>query len=486
MWKKKQKETKQREQKQKETNSALYRIMYLFVGLFVVLAGYLSYFLIVESRDVINNPYNVRQDNFSKKVIRGKILGNKGEVLAETLITEDGMESRFYPYNQLFAHVVGYSQSGKTGLEQLANFSLLTSDVPVYEKVFNEFMEQKHEGNQVVTTLDVELQQTAYDAMGSFEGAVVVMEPSTGKILAMVSRPDFNPNNIVELWDSLTASDSTESVLLNRAAQGLYPPGSTFKLLTALQYIRENPDNYGDFLYRCDGIFSLDNADIRCYHGKSHGEVDLTTAFAKSCNGAFASIGADLDITGFRNLCQQFLFNSDLPVAFNYNKSSYVLTEDAPVWEVLQSAIGQGKTEITPIHNALIVSAVANGGILMNPYLVTRVENAYGQPVKNYMPSAYGQLMTAEEAKILTELMTAAVTDGTASALSSGLYTAAGKTGTAEWDEKRESHSWFIGFAPAENPKLAVSIILEEAGTGSEYAVPIAKKIFDEYFSRES
>ncbi len=393
---------KQTGEKKENKNKEIYRVMYVFMGLFLTLTVFLSYFLIVDSRKVIDNPYNLRQDNFSKKVVRGKILGNKGEVLAETIVEEDGKEIRNYPYANMFAHVVGYSQNGKTGLEKQANFDLLTSDIPFYEKIYKQFSEEKLPGNQIVTTLDVDLQKVVYEALGEHNGAVVALEPSTGKILTMVSKPDYDPNAILEIWEDLTKEGSTDSCLLNRASQGLYPPGSTFKILTALEYIRENPNTYLDYSYQCKtGIFSFQNVDIKCYHQKAHGIQDLKEAFANSCNGAFAQMGSDFNLTQFQQLCQTFLFNQELPVSFASNPSSFTLVEGVPMWEILQSSIGQGKTEITPLHNAFIAASVANGGILMKPYLIEKVENVYGAVIESYMPSFYKTLMTTQEADIL-------------------------------------------------------------------------------------
>lgn len=460
----------------------LYRVRYLFSGMFCLLCGFLCYFLTFQSKEIINNPYNLRQDNFSKKVIRGDILSEDGEILAQTLVTENGKEARFYPYGKMFSHVVGYTENGKSGIEQKYNFELLTSDIPIYEKLYHEFAGTKSQGNQVVTTFSAKLQKVAHEAMGEYRGAVVVMEPSTGKILAMVSKPDFNPNTINEDWEMLTAVDNTDSVLLNRATQGLYAPGSTFKLLTVLEYMREHPITWQNYAYECDGNFTYHNAEINCYHGKSHGMLNTTSAFARSCNGAFANIGTNLSITDFNDLCRTFLFNTALPYPLAYEKSTFLLQSDAPEWEILQTAIGQGQTTVSPLHNALITSAIANGGVLMKPYLITELQNAYGKTEKQYLPSVYQRLMTAEEARSLTELMTACVTEGTGYAVVSDMYTTAGKTGTAEWEDGKEAHAWFVGFAPAEKPKLVVSIVLEEAGTGSDYAAPVAKKIFDAYF----
>jgi peptidoglycan glycosyltransferase len=469
--------------KKKNSNKEIMHVTYVIFGLFLSLMIYFAYFNAVEGKNIINNSYNKRQEKFAERVVRGKILANDSTVLAETKIAEDGTETRYYPYGEMFAHVVGTSTKGMSGIESSKNFELLTSNANMFEKIYNELIEEKNIGDNIVTTLDVELQQVAYEALGNYNGAVIVMEPSTGKILAMVSKPDFNPNQIDEIWDSLIASDGENTSLLNRATQGLYPPGSTFKVLTALEYIRENPDSYLDYSFDCDGIFTLDGQSINCYNKTRHGHENFASSFANSCNSSFANIGTSLNIDSFAQLCNSLLFNSDLPLSFAYSKSSFVLDSSASTWEVMQTVIGQGKTQITPMHNAMIVSAIANGGNLMKPYLVDRVENYRGTEVKKYMPSSYGMLMTADEASILTQLMEEVVQKGTASKLKGASYTAAGKTGSAEFNSNKDSHAWFIGFAPAENPELAVSIIVEESGAGSEYAVPIAKKIFDAYFN---
>lgn len=472
----------QKKEKSAEGKKEISRMMVLFAALFFLLSGYLVWFLIFQSRGVIQNPYNLRQENLEKKIVRGSIYSADGEVLAETRITEAGEETRVYPYDNLFSHVVGYSQNGKTGLELKYNFELLTSDIPIYEKIYLDFSDEKSPGDEIVTTLSVRLQQVAEEAMEDYRGAVVVLEPSTGKILAMVSKPDYNPNTILADWESLIHAENTDGVLLNRATQGLYPPGSTFKIVTALQYLRENPSAMEDFSYECSGIFSTQYAEINCYHGTSHGSLDFTSAFAKSCNGAFAQMAATFSASDFAALCNKMLFNTELPYPLAYRKSSFSLTEETSDWELLQMAIGQGTVEISPLHNALITAAVANGGVLMKPYLVTEIRSVYRDTVKQYLPTVYERLMTPEEAAALTRLMTACVTDGTGYAVLANDYTAAGKTGTAEWHSQKASHSWFVGFAPAENPRIVVSVVLEEAGTGSDHAAPVARKIFDAFF----
>ncbi len=156
----------------------------------------------------------------------------------------------------------------------------------------------------------------------------------------------------------------------------------------------------------------------------------------------------------------------------------------ADTWQVLQTSIGQGQTQITPLHNAMITAAIANGGTLMKPYFVDHVENSGGNVIKKFMPHSFGNLMTAEESSALTELMRSVVTEGTGSALRTDAYTAAGKTGSAEFDKEKETHAWFVGFAPAEAPQIVVSVIVEEGGSGGQTAAPIARTLFDLYFSR--
>ncbi len=467
-----------------KANKNILRLAYVVAGIFVCMLLYLGYFIQFESGTAINNTYNPRVNLLAEKVVRGKILSADGQVLARTVTADDGTETREYPFGNLYAHVVGYTEKGRTGIESMTNFYLLTSHVNLIEQIVNEFSGTKNLGDNVVTTLDSRLQQTAYDLLGDRRGAVVVMEPDTGKILAMVSKPDYDPNTVAAQWESLTADEQGEARLLNRATQGLYAPGSTFKILTLLEYIREHPDDYENFHFDCDGTYENGEYQIRCYQGEAHGSQDLSQAFANSCNGAFASMGLELDLKQYADLADQLLYNQPLPLALPYNKSSYSMTEGADTWEVLQTAIGQGKTQVTPIHQLMITSAIANGGTLMKPYVVDHLENAGGQTIKKFMPSAYGELLSASEAEQLTEYMRQVVETGTGSAVRTDAYTVAGKTGSAEFETGKETHAWFTGFAPAEDPKIAVTVIVEESGSGGRVAAPIARGIFDAYFSR--
>ena len=468
--------------KKQKGNREIIIVSYFFVGIFILLLANFAYFIAVDSPNVINNTYNKRQELLAKRVVRGKILGNNGEVLAETLVDKYGNEVRNYPYKNVFCHIIGRFSNGKTGVEQLQNINLLTSSENPLLIAMHDFQGEKSMGDSVVTTLDVELQKVAYEALGNRRGAVVALEPSTGKILAMVSKPDYNPNTIDSVWETLVEDKNEESALMNRATQGLYPPGSTFKILTALEFIRER-EGYASYQYNCKGNDIFDQVVINCYNKKEHGEEDLSESFASSCNTSFSNIGMMLDKTAWRKLCDTFLFNTGLPTALPSNASSFVVNENTKDDEMPQTAIGQGHTQITPLHNALITATIANKGTMMKPYVIDHLENQSGTIVKQYEPEVYSEIISEEEANVICELMEKVVTDGTASSLKGQSYTCAGKTGSAEYDSKKSSHGWFVGFAPAEEPKIVVSIIVEDGGTGSESAVPIAKKMFETYLN---
>ena len=443
------------------------------------LIGYLIYFNTIKSDDFINIPYNTRQDTFADRVVRGKIMSSDGEVLAQTNVSEDGTEERSYPYNNVFAHVVGYDSNGKSGLESEANFQLLSSHEFFLNQIRNEFMGTKNTGDTVVSTLNADLQTTAYNSLGDRRGAVVALEPSTGKILALVSKPDFDPNTISENWDTLV-NDETNSSLLNRATMGQYPPGSTFKVVTALDYFRTR-GSFNGFSFDCQGSITKENHTIQCYNGEVHGTEDFYTAFANSCNCAFAEIGTELGGASLLKISEDLLFNKKLPLT-SYRKSSFTLNGSSGIPLIMQTAIGQGNTLVSPMHMALITSAIANDGLLMKPYLIDKVTNAGGDTIRTTEPTDYKRLMTSNEAALLGKLMEGVVQNGTASALNGRGYTVAGKTGSAEYDENGSSHSWFIGYSNVDKPDLVVAIIVEGGGTGSEAAVPIAADLFDAYY----
>lgn len=472
-------EEEERSKKRRSRNREYTFVSWFFVAVFAAMIGYLVYFNVVKSEDFINSPYNTRQDTFSDRVVRGQILSSDGEILAKTDVYEDGSEDRIYPYANIFAHVIGYDSNGKSGLESEANFQLLTSHEFFLSQMKNEFLGRKNMGDTVISTLSAKLQSTAYYALGDRRGAVIAIEPSTGKIRCMVSKPDFDPNYIAENWEWLV-NDESNSSLLNRATQGQYPPGSTFKLVTALDYFRKHK-SFNNYSYLCQGSITMEDHTIQCYNGSVHGQEDFYSSFAHSCNCAFADMGTKLGGASLLKTSEDLLFNKKLPLV-SYKKSSFSLNGQSGIPLIMQTAIGQGNTLVSPAHMAMITCAVANNGVLMKPYLIDQVVNNTGEHVDTTEPEAYKRLITKNEATMLGELMKDVVEYGTASALSGQGYTAAGKTGSAEYDEQGSSHSWFIGYSDVESPDLAVAVIVEGGGTGSEAAVPIASQIFNSYY----
>lgn len=456
--------------------------MVFFGALFLCMSVYLVHFVATSEQDMINNSYNTRQEILLSRNYRGTIYSRDGEVLAQTVLDAGQNETRVYPFANLFSHIVGYSTQGRMGVEALANYYLINTNTSINNKVANDMAGVKNPGDNVYTTLDVQIQQTADEQLSVYNGAIIVTEVSTGKVLALVSHPDFDPNEISEIWEELLEDDSS-SVLLNRATQGLYPPGSTFKIITALEYVRENPGSWQGYRYQCNGAYRQGDSRISCYHGANHGAVDFESSFAKSCNSSFANIGMKLDREQLQGTLDNLLFDKELPITLLYAKSSVDIPQDITEDAMIQTSIGQGKTQITPMHLNMITCAIANGGKLMKPYVIDHVENDAGNVVKSFKPDAYGFLMTEDESLILRNLMTAVVEEGTATRLKGMEYTAAGKTGSAEYNNvKGDSHAWFTGFAPAENPEVCVTIIVEGAGSGGDYAVPIARRLFDAYF----
>ncbi len=214
--------------KKRHKNREILLVSYFFVFLFLGMMTYICVYVYQNQEVMINNSYNAGQQILVAQNRRGSIMARGGEVLAETITQADGSEIRRYPYDSLFSHVVGYSTKGKTGIEDKMNYYLIQSNAPLNEKMDNGMKDRKNPGDNVYTTLDVKMQEAANRALGIYEGAIVASDPKTGEVLAMVSKPDFNPNEISEIWEEVLEDDES-GLLLNRASQGLYPPGSTYK-----------------------------------------------------------------------------------------------------------------------------------------------------------------------------------------------------------------------------------------------------------------
>lgn len=458
----------------------------LVCSLFAAMTVYFLIYTNKNSKKLFENDYNKREEALLEKNVRGKIYAASGEVLAETIQDQDGNDVRSYPYKNLFSHIVGYTYKGGSGVEQLQNYNLMHSDISLSDKASYDAAGERYPADDVYTTLDLALQQAASDALGDNRGAVIVTEVSTGNILCMVSKPDFDPNDIEAEWEQLGA-DTDSGTLVNRVTQGLYAPGSTFKIFDAIELMDEDMAAANAFSYNCigyDNNFTLeDGQPIHCYHWTAHGTVSLEKAFAKSCNCAFVNIGNSLNRDSFCTLLNNMMFGEALPYDLPSGTSSYTLTADTTKEDVTQLSIGQGSTLMTPMHLNMITAAIANGGTVHKDQIVASVKTGTGSTLSETKPEDYRTVMTSEVAAKMREMMRDVIAEGTATKLSSRPYNPCGKTGSAEIvTGESTSHAWFTGFAPEENPEIAITVIVEGAGTGGVSAVPVVRSVLDEYF----
>ena len=472
------KATKEKQEKTK----AYYGIFYIFLALFLTMAGYLSYFIGFESKEFINNEYNTLWMAYEKEINRGSILTGDGKEMAYTKVDGDEM-IRIYPYDNVFSHWTGYSDRGKVSLEKKLNYELLQSDLPELDQIIAKLFGEKVQGNQVITNANSTLQQIAYDALGDYNGAVVVMEASTGKVLAMVSKPDYNPNRINEDWEEIHNGDG----LFNRVTQGLYTPGSIFKMYTLLAYIRSNEASYQDYVYECRGEIQVGDKVIHCAGNKAHGKVDLENSFALSCNTSFVNMMQDIDVEILQEVCQDLLFSKTLTTDFESNQGKFTLSSEDTKGVIADTSFGQGNTLVTPLQMVTLMAAIANDGQGVSPMFIQRIEDARGGVVKEYQAQALNISICQEEVQILKEYLLKAIEIGPSGNWNGVIYNVYGKTGTAQISsDLYKTNAWFVGFGELEGYEdIAMAVVVEESGSGANYASPIARKIFDAYFNEK-
>ncbi len=450
------------------------RVFWFLAICFFLLFGYILHLVVVQRDDIITNSYNVRLNRDDATIQRGSIIDRNGQVIARSVLQADGTYAREYPRYRMAAHITGYNSMGKAGLELSENFTLQTLDKELMQRVSNIAFGSDLIADSIQLTIDMDVQSLAGDLLGNADGAIVVMEPSTGKVLAMQAYPDYNPNTIAADW--LDLRDNEHSPLVNRGTQGLYPPGSTFKLITALD-IMQNYDDWENISYTCTGEAAFENKTIRCYNNTAHGELDLEGAVAVSCNCFFAQYATEI---GEDDLLETMLDMAMLEsIPFDLNKSANRIGLDGNSTEsaLVETAIGQGNTLVTPLYMATFVSAIANDGKMMTPYMVDKIIHSDGGESSATSPDVYDKIMTEAEANLLTDMMVSVTTNGTGTAAQISGYTVAGKTGTAE-NATGNDHSWFIGFAPAENPQVAVAVLIENSDKYGK-ATPIAKQMME-------
>ncbi|KXG73597.1 peptidoglycan D,D-transpeptidase FtsI family protein [Thermotalea metallivorans] len=455
-----------------QESKRIIKVLVMMGTLFISLVIYLSYFEIFRASAIVTNSYNKRQWLNEEYVLRGKIVDRNGKTLAYSEKVEE-KQIRHYPYGNVYSHIIGYSDKeyGKSGLEASYNNELLNINAsnPILQITEN-ITGAKEQGNNLILAIDHELQNYARQLLGSKKGAMIVMNPQNGEIYAMVSKPDFNPSTLKENWEEIV--EDKDSPLLNRAAMGLYTPGSVFKIITAAGALQQEGI---DTTYQCEGSVNIEGYILRDYKGIAHGKVDLEEAMAESCNVAFSQIGLQLGEERLKDVSEKFMFNKAIPFDLKTKSSIFPSKGLMTKPELGATAIGQGKVLVTPLNMAVAVSAIANDGVMMKPILVKEVISPDGKTLKINYPQALARVSSSLIAQEIKNMLVKAVDEGTGKNARIRNIAVAGKTGTAE-NETGKEHAWFVGFAPADNPQVVVVVVLENIGsTGGKSAAPLAR-----------
>lgn len=451
-------------------------IKYAYLSLFALICLYLLYFNLFESRLISSNSYNRRLRESSGNIIRGSILDKNGDILAKSAKYKAGVK-RTYVYPRYFSHVIGYSSEkyGSSGLEALYNKELMSSN-DTMEDLRSKINDYYIKGSNISLTLDRSLQVYASDQLHGKKGAVVVLRPDTGEILALACKPDFDPSGIQNNWESLI--NDKKSPLLNRASEGLYPPGSIFKLAVTTSILK---NNLQDIEIECTGEVNVDGYIIKDSDGKAHGRITLSEALKYSCNSYFIKQGLKLGNSNLQSEAARFRFNKKIQTDIRVSESVFPSKTDNR--SIAQQSIGQGEVLMTPLHAAMMAAAIANDGVLMQPYVVNSITDSENNTIKEFKPKQIARIMDKNTADAITDMMIEVVEDGTGTKAKVSKVTVAGKTGTAEVGGDQKSHAWFVGFAPADNPRVAIAVLIENGGGGGSAAAPIASKVLKKALS---
>ena len=470
-------------------NRPITQLFGLVVLLFGLLVAFTSRWTVIEAKSLEAQPSNRRALLEEQRVPRGLILARDGTPLARNSSTGAGSARRFervYPQGALFSHAVGYSfvERGRSGLEKSAN-DVLTGDQDEFTRVVDQLSGATRESDDVRTTLDAGAQRTALEALGGRNGSIVALEPATGRIRVMASVPDFDPNDVRHRYAQMNRDP--RAPLLNRATQGRYPPGSTFKVVTAIAAIdsgRFSPDSV------LDGSSPLEigGAPLQNFGGTDYGPVTLTEALTNSINTVWAQVGERLGKRTLYEYMQRLGFNDTPPLDYPPEQMApsgvfdrgRLLDEDAAV-DVGRVAIGQERLQVSPLQMAMVAAAVANDGTLMEPRLVDRVLGPGNRIRRRVEPVKMAEVMSRSTARQVGQMMAAVVQEGSGTAAALEGVPVAGKTGTAEVAGGTANQAWFIAFAPVDRPKLAIAVTVERSqGTGGTVAAPLAKRVLQE------
>lgn len=469
-------------------NKKVIWVLSFFSILFLGLIVYLTTMNIYYNDEYVQSNYNQRNTLAESKIKRGTIYDRNGTVLAYSELDDNGGQKRIYPYENLYSHVIGYSSSqyGKSLIEKQYNEDLLGQNN--FKQVFSIkrlFEKNTTDGDNLTLTIDHKLQKKAASLMKRYKGALVAMNPKTGEILAMVSMPDFNPSEdaLSSNWASLNSDEN--SPFLTRATMGMYAPGSTYKIITAAAILESNLED--EIVDDTTGKIHIGDKDISNSGGSIYGKTDLEKGFIKSSNVYFAKMGSDINYTVHRDLAQRFLLGNKIPFDFPISKSKYDTSRMGPL-DCAIASIGQGKTLMTPLHLALVACTIANDGAMPKPYIVSKVTSD-DSTISKAQKSTIANPISANTAKIIKDYMRDVVKSGTGTAAALYGYDVCGKTGTAENEmtitDESKTHAWFVGFAPYDNPEIAICVIMENAGFGGSVAAPVAREVMRTYFNNK-
>jgi peptidoglycan glycosyltransferase len=473
-----------------------------FLILFGLLGLNINYIQVIASSDLANNPANKRLLIQEYDVQRGQILAaDRRTVIATSEETEGALKYlRRYPLGRLYAHMSGYYSFvfGRAELEQSYN-DLLSGRAPevALQTFVDEVLGRDRRGASLVLTIDPRLQQTAAESLGDRPGAVAAVNPQTGEVLALVANPSFDPNvlsshngeTIRSAWRRL--NEDPDKPLLSAATDDFFPPGSTFKIVVAAAALENGvtPDTTFPNPPELDlpqTTRTLQNfGGDHCLGGAS--EITLAQALEVSCNVVFAEVGLELGAEKLAEQSRAFGYAGDIDFDISFQEGNFPpaesFAEDLP--GVAFSAIGQKDVRTNVLHMALIAGSIGNGGVMMEPKLVQEVRDPTGRIVRRLSPETFGQPMSPQNADALTRMMQAVVESGTGTAAQISGVAVAGKTGTAQ-NPGGDPHAWFVSFAPAEQPTIAVAVVVLNGGdlgseaTGGAIAAPIARTVMEE------
>lgn len=480
----------------------LRRLSILVLIMFLALFASTSYIQAIQSDALAEHPANKRTLYDSYEIQRGAIIAS-GAAIASSTPTKDLYSfQRQYVDPLMWAPVTGYynpALGSATGLESALNTELSgVGGSQFFNRLDQIISGQPPRGSSVQLSLDTEIQRAAFEALGDLQGAVVAIEPKTGRILAMVSSPSFDTNSLAG-HDSAAVNDTYEQLvdaandpLFNRTIGGdLNPPGSTFKLVVAATALASG-DYTPESKLPNPAVFTLPQS-TKTVHNATGGTcgpgttVTIADALRLSCNIPFAELALELGEDKIRETAEKFGFNETFSIPLETTASVYPEGLDAPQTAV--SGFGQSDVRATPLQIAMVSAAIANGGVVMNPTMVDSIIAPNLAVVSQTEPSEFGRALDEKVAKELVRMMVADVSDGAASGATIDGVDVAGKTGTAE-NGSRPYSLWFTGFAPADDPEVAVAVVVEDgggqgqSGSGDAIASPIAKKVIEAVLNR--